>query len=63
MKPIIINEEDRPKIEKKLKEIKKKKTSDMTLEELNYIIENDDSLIPSTRLPYIVEVFKKSQGK
>ena len=63
MKPIIIKEEDRPKIERKINEIKKKKISDMTLEELNYVIENDDSLIPRTRLPYILEVFKKSQGK
>lgn len=63
MKPIIIKEEDRPIIEKTLKEIKKKELKDMSIEELNYIIENDDSLTPSTRLPYITEIFKKSKWK
>ena len=32
MKPIIIKEEDRPRIEKTLKEIKKKELKDMSIE-------------------------------
>ena len=48
---------------KKIEKIKRKKIKDMTLEELQYIIENDESLVPSERIKFTVEILKKEQGK
>ena len=48
---------------KKIEKIKSKKIKDMTLEELQYIIENDESLVPSERIKFTVEILKKEQGK
>lgn len=48
---------------KKIEKIKSKKVKDMTLEELQYIIENDESLVPSERIKFTVEILKKEQGK
>lgn len=48
---------------KKIEKIKSKKIKDMTFEELQYIIENDESLVPSERIKFTVEILKKEQGK
>ena len=48
---------------KKIEKIKSKKIKDMTLEELQYIIENDESLVPSERIKITLELFKKEQEK
>ena len=48
---------------KKIEKNKSKKIKDMTLEELQYIIENDESLVPSERIKFTVEILKKEQGK
>lgn len=47
----------------KIKKIKSKKIKDMALEELQYIIENDESLVPSERIKITLELFKKEQEK
>lgn len=47
----------------KIEKIKSKKIKDMTLEELQYIIENDESLVPSERIKITLELFKKEQEK
>jgi len=44
----------------KIEEIKKKKIEDMTNEELQYIIENDKSLIAFERIDYTGELLKRA---
>ena len=57
------SKKDKEERAKKIEKIKSKKIKDMTLEELQYIIENDESLVPSERIKFTVEILKKEQGK
>lgn len=49
--------------ENKIAEIKKKDMKDMSVEELLFIIENDESLISIERLKYTTQLFAKTKNE